>query len=153
MTDNELLLALSDMMDKKLDSKLQPIKNDLCDLKQDVKDLKEDVAVLKEKVASLEDNVAALKEDVLELKENTAIVKWDIRAIKLDSTALREDVTTVRIDVEHTVKPQLYLLAENYVPAAKKYESETAKIASMQEDSDIIKKVVTEHSKKIQTMA
>ena len=43
MTDNELLLALSDMMDKKLDSKLQPIKNDLCDLKQDVKDLKEEI--------------------------------------------------------------------------------------------------------------
>lgn len=29
MTDNELLLALSDMLDKKLDSRLQPIENRL----------------------------------------------------------------------------------------------------------------------------
>ena len=29
MTENELLLAISDMMDQKLKSELQPIKNDL----------------------------------------------------------------------------------------------------------------------------
>lgn len=33
MTDNELLLALSDMMDKKLDAKLQPIRDDTTDIK------------------------------------------------------------------------------------------------------------------------
>ena len=33
MTDNELLLAISDLMDKKLKSELQPIKDDLQELK------------------------------------------------------------------------------------------------------------------------
>ena len=41
MTDNELLLAISDMMDKKLDARLQPIENDIksvyTDLEQIVK--------------------------------------------------------------------------------------------------------------------
>ena len=33
MTDNELLLAISNMMDKKLEAQLQPIKNDLTGVK------------------------------------------------------------------------------------------------------------------------
>ena len=40
MTDNELLLAISDMMDKKLKSELQPIKNDLENVKNDVEQVK-----------------------------------------------------------------------------------------------------------------
>lgn len=89
MTDNELLLVISDMLDKKLDPKLQPLEN-------------------------------------------------DIRNIKLD--------------IENTMKPQLNLLAENYVPAAKRYENVTAQIGAMQADIEIIKKVVAEHSKKLQSL-
>lgn len=89
MTDNELLFAISDMLDKKLDPKLQPLEN-------------------------------------------------DIRNIKLD--------------IENTMKPQLNLLAENYVPAAKRYENVTAQIGAMQADIEIIKKVVAEHSKKLQSL-
>lgn len=41
MTDNELLLAISDIFDKKLDSALQPIKNDITDIKLDIDIYKE----------------------------------------------------------------------------------------------------------------
>ncbi|MBQ4523111.1 MAG: hypothetical protein IJA10_09200 [Lachnospiraceae bacterium] len=36
MTDNELLLAISDMLDTKLKSELKPIKEDIRTLKEDV---------------------------------------------------------------------------------------------------------------------
>ena len=44
MTDQELLQAMSEMMDKKL----EPIKADIAEMKEDVAELKEDVAELKE---------------------------------------------------------------------------------------------------------
>ena len=78
MTDNELLLAISDMMDKKLDARLAPIENE------------------------------------------------------------------IRSDIK--------LLAENYVPAAKKYEKEAAKIEAMQADLEVMKKVIQEHSQKLQNI-
>ena len=90
MTDNELLLAISDLIDKKLDSKLQP---------------------------------------------------------------LQDDITSIKIDIENTIKPQLQLLSENYVPAAKRFEKASAKIEAMQADIDILKKVVTEHSDKLKRIA
>jgi len=40
MTDNELLLAISNLMDKKLEAELQPIKNDLQHVKNDIKGVK-----------------------------------------------------------------------------------------------------------------
>lgn len=36
MSDNELLLALSDMLDKKLNAQLDPIKKDINDIKNEV---------------------------------------------------------------------------------------------------------------------
>ena len=35
MTDNELLLAISDIMDKKLDARLKPIENDIKSIKDE----------------------------------------------------------------------------------------------------------------------
>ena len=94
MTDNELLLALSDMMDVKLKT--------------------------------------ALQTELQPLKD-------DIRYIKLHL----ENVTDKNID----------LLAENYVPAAKRYEKAVPEIEAMQADIEIMKKIITEHSQKLQKLA
>lgn len=40
MTDNELLLAISEMMDKKLKSELAPLKNELEETKQEIHKIK-----------------------------------------------------------------------------------------------------------------
>lgn len=94
MTDNELLLALSDLLETKfkamLQAELQPIKDDIRDIK---------------------------------------------------------------LDIENSIKPDIKLLSENYVPAAKKYEKATPQIEAMKADIEIIKKVVTEHSEKLQKIS
>ena len=97
MTDNELLLAISDMMDKKLDARLAPMEN-------------------------------------------------DIKSIKLEQR---------RIDsiIENEIRSDIKLLAENYVPATKQYENEFSKMEAMQADIDLLKKVVLEHSQKLQNIS
>lgn len=90
MTDNELLLAISDIFDKKLQSALQPIK---------------------------------------------------------------DDINSIKIDIENGVKPQINLLSENYVPAAKRYEKASAKIDALQADIELLKKVVKEHSERLNKTA
>ena len=47
----------------------------------------------------------------------------------------------------------IQLLAENYVPAAKKYEKAVPEIQAMQVDIEIMKKVIAEHSEKLQRLA
>lgn len=43
MSDNELLLALSDIMDAKLDAKLEPLKVDIEEIKTDIRSIKLDI--------------------------------------------------------------------------------------------------------------
>lgn len=45
------------------------------------------------------------------------------------------------------------MLAENYMPAAKKYTKEAAKMETMQADIDVLKSVVREHSEKLQKIS
>lgn len=71
MTDNELLLAMSELVEKKLKTELQPLKDDIRDLK---------------------------------------------------------------LMAENMIKPNIQLLAENYVPAAKRFERTSTRIESMETD-------------------
>lgn len=45
------------------------------------------------------------------------------------------------------------LLAENYVPAAKKFEKAVPQIESLQADIELMKKVIAEHSQKLQMIS
>ena len=90
MSDNELLLAMAELIDKKLESQLQPLKDDIRDIK---------------------------------------------------------------LTIENNITPNIQLLAENYVPAAKRYEKESTEIDNLKIDIDLIKKVIKEHSEKLNRIA
>lgn len=48
---------------------------------------------------------------------------------KLDAKLepIQNDLRNIKLDIENDIKPQLRLLAENYVPAAIRYERESVK--------------------------
>lgn len=57
MTDNELLLAMSDLLDKKL----QPIKDDLQTTKDDLRNVKDDLEIVKRDVKHLKKKAISLQ--------------------------------------------------------------------------------------------
>ena len=68
-------------IEKILDVKLKPIKNDVGSLKTDVKDLKTDVKVLKTDVNLLKGDVTILKTGVLTMKKDIAKIRNDQKTI------------------------------------------------------------------------
>ena len=97
MTDNELLLAISDIMDKKLEARLQPLENEIESIKYEQK--------------------------------------------------------RINIIIENEIRTDVKKLAENYLPAAKRYEKETAKIEAIEADIEVMKSVIREHSEKLQKIS
>ena len=91
MTDNELLLAISDMLDKKLESNLKPLEN-------------------------------RLKRIEVDLLENNVI-------------------------------PRLNTIESCYTDTYNRYKDYVDKIESVFDDIELLKKVVTEHSEKLQKLA
>lgn len=73
--------------------------------------------------------------------------------MRQDITRLGDKVTLISVTLENEIRPNIQLLAENYVPAAKRYEKASDKIEFVAADIDILKKVVTGHSEKLQKIS
>ena len=132
MTNDELLLAMSDMMDTKLAGALRPVREDIAELKTDVAELQADVENLKTGMAKLETGVAKLENGVAQL---------EIGMQKLD-----DRVTKIELHLENVTDRNIKILAENYVPATKRFEEVTLQIPDMQCDIEVLKNVTAEHS-------
>lgn len=132
MTNDELLLAMSDMMDTKLAGALRPVREDIAELKTDVAVLQADVENLKTGMAKLETGVAKLE---------NGVAKLEIGMQKLD-----DRVTKIELHLENVTDRDIKILAENYVPATKRFEEVTLQIPDMQCDIEVLKNVTAEHS-------
>ncbi len=123
----EDLLAISQI----LDVKLEPLKGD---------------------IASLQEDVASLKEEVSSLKEEVELLKEDMYLVKKDILILKEEQHRTNLIIENELRPQIRLLAENYLPAAKRYLEEAEQIKEMRSDIDMLKVVVEQHSQQLQAL-
>lgn len=124
----EDLLAISQI----LDVKLEPLKGD---------------------IASLQEDVASLKEEVSSLKNDVELLKEDMCLVKKDILILKEEQHRTNLIIENELRPQIRLLAENYLPAAERYLEEAEHIKEMRSDIDMLKDVVAQHSQQLQALA
>lgn len=96
MEEKQLLNAISDLMDEKL----QPVK-------VDIRELKEDAGVLKQDVSGLKKDVGGLKEDVEKLSEKQVIMEG-----KMDVMA--QNVNNIEFILENKVYHEIHLVAESH---------------------------------------
>ena len=97
MTDNELLLAISEMMDSKLKSELQPLKNDI--------------------------------------------------------QSIKNEVHQIKLYQENVIIPRLNTIESCYTDTYNRYRDYADKMDAAFADIELLKKVVTEHSEKLQKLA
>lgn len=127
MNNKELLLAISDMLDEKLEKKLEE--------KLDAK--------LDEKLEPIKVDIRTLKDDVSDLKDRVSNLETDMKEVKNEQVRMN-------LVIKNEIRPDIKLLVENYVPAARKYERSVSKIEDMQMDIRVMKGVITEHSELLQ---
>ena len=135
MSDQELLSAISDIVEEKI----EPLKQDIKGLKEDVSGLKGDVSGLKGDVNGLKGNVNGLKKDVNSLTS------------RMDS--LEKEVRRNSILIENDVLPRLQTIEKLYVDSSKIYMEKAAQIDGMQDDIDVMKVVIQEHSEKLEKIS
>lgn len=98
--------------------------------------------------------MALTNEDLLAISQLLDVkLKAELEPLKKDVKSILDEQTRINLIIENDIQHDIQLLAENYVPAAKRYEKATAQIEAMQADIDILKKVVTSHSEKLQKIS
>lgn len=103
MTDNEILLSLSNMLD--------PIREDIREMKSDI--------------ARLENNVVEI------------------------STRLKR----VELNQENIILPRLETIEVCYTSTYERYKNSVEDYDTLKQDMSVVKKVVAEHSKKLQMIS
>lgn len=104
MTDNELLLAISNMMDVKL----EPVTKDIQGMKEDINGMKKDIDEVKDRVKNIE------------------------------------------LTQENKILPRLNTIEACYTSTYDRYKDSVGDYEAMKQDISILKKVVAEHSEKLQ---
>ena len=124
MSDNELLLAISNMMDVKLKAGLAPIKNDVQEIKQDVHNLKSRMQSMESRMQSMENRMQNVKNEVHQIK----------------------------LCQENVILPRLNTIEACYTETFKRYKDNADKMDAAFEDIALLKETVAEHSEQIQKL-
>ncbi len=66
---------------------------------------------------------------------------------------VEENVHEAKLYLENDIDVKINILVENYVPAAKRYESASKEIENIKTDLDVVKKTVAEHSEILKALA
>ena len=95
--------------------------------------------------------MALANEDLLAISQ-LLDTKLDSK-LKSELQPVKDSIRDIKLHLENVTDRNIQLLTENYVPAAKRYEKASAEIEAMQADIEIIKKVIAEHSDKLQKIS
>ncbi len=124
MVDREMLEAISQMMESKLEQAIEPIRTDLADVKSDLEEVKH--------------RVTAIEVTQENVKSDLDGVKTDLAGVKSDLEEVKHRVTTIEVTQENDVKTQLRLLGEGQQGMNEKFK----KLDQVAEDVEDIKGTV-----------
>ena len=156
MTDNELLHAISSMMD----TKLEPIKKDVQVLGERMQALEDKVQVLGERMQALEDKVQVLGERMQALEGKVQVLGERMQTLEdkvqvLDDRTLTMNDRLVAAELfqENVIMPRLDTIESCYTDTYIRYRNHAEKMETAFDDIEVLKKVVTNLSDQRQKMA
>lgn len=155
MFDAESMRQLSEMLDEKFEVNNAKLKKELkAELKAELKtELGEELSA-KLKTELGEELSAKLKTELREefRSEMKGLeLKMEANTARLEAQIfhLQDDVRSIKVTIDEELRPSIRILAENYVPAAKRFEASSREIDSMKADIALLNYTVGRHSEQL----
>ncbi|MBP3603878.1 MAG: hypothetical protein J6J79_07005 [Lachnospiraceae bacterium] len=138
MTDNEVLLSLSRM--------IEPIRNKISEMCDDITKMHGDITEMRGDITEMRGDITEMRGDITEMREDITEIRSDIADIK---TRLKK----VEVVQENVILPRLETIEACYTSTYDRYRRGADDFEMMKQDMEIIKKVVAEHSVKLQKIS
>ena len=142
MTDNELLFAISNM--------IEPLKKEVQDFKDE---LRGDIHSVGHEMQNFKDNLQTLKDDLQGVKDDLQGVKDDLQGVKNDLREVKDRVKKIEMTQEIIILPRLDTIEACYTSTYYRYKEQVETYESMKQDISILKSIVAEHSEKLQKIS
>ena len=174
MTNNELVLSISDMIDSKLNAGLRLMKNEMQDMKGELQTelrtmeqgLRSDMQTMEQGLRSdmqkMEQGLRSdmqkmeqeLRSDIQELRSDMQTMEQGLRSdMKKMEQELKSDIHMLKLCQENLILPRLNTIESCYTDTYRRYRDDADQMEAVSADVDIMKKVIAEHSQRLQKLA
>ena len=179
MGEKEFLATLSELLDKKIDVivtekipavleealeySLLPKLNIILDAKLEARFAEQNAkfearfAQIEARLAQIDDRFAQIDDRFAQIDDKFEFYNANLEAsfsrLESEIFKLQDAVKDINLRLDNEIMPNIRLLSENYVPAAKRYEAASDEIIAIRSDVDLLKIVVSQHSKRLEQMA
>ena len=174
MTNNELLLSISDMIDSKLNAGLRLMKNEMQDMKGELQTelrtmeqgLRSDMQTMEQGLRSdMQKMEQELRSDIQELRSDMQTMEQGLRSdmqtmeqglrsdMKKMEQELKSDIHMLKLCQENLILPRLNTIESCYTDTYRRYRDDADQMEAVSADVDIMKKVIAEHSQRLQKLA
>lgn len=124
MTNEELLVAMSNMMDQRLDEKLEPLKKDMSEVKDRVTNIENRVTNIENRVTNIENRVTNMETQITNIKDR---------------------VTNIELNIENDIRPGIITLCDAYGTQFDRYSISIESHEKMKTDIEVMKSIVSRH--------
>ena len=139
MNNTELLHAISNIMDQKLEEKVMP----------EIKSLGDRFDGLEKRFDGLEERFDGLEERFGGLEERFDGLEERFDGLEERFDGLDNKVKNIELTLENDVVPRLSHIEQCYIDTFERYQEGVKKIDKMQMDIEVIKLTVTDHSEEL----
>lgn len=156
MTNNELLLSISDMIDSKLNAGLRLMKNEMQDMKGELQtELRTMEQGLRSDMQKMEQGLRSdMQKMEQELRSDMQTMEQELRSdMKKMEQELKSDIHMLKLCQENLILPRLNTIESCYTDTYRRYRDDADQMEAVSADVDIMKKVIAEHSQRLQKLA
>ncbi len=160
MTDNELLLAIADIMDRKMDARFRPVENgmqtiqsEICIMKEDIRTMQGEMQGMKGDIRAIQGEMQDMKEDIRTIQSEMQDMKEDIRAIQDEMQVMHNEIHNTKLFQENILLPRLNTIESCYTDTYERYKKGADRMEATFVDTELLKRVVSEHSEKLKKIS
>ena len=131
MTNEELLVAMSNMMDQRLDEKLEPLKKDMSEVK--------------DRVTNIENRVTNIENRVTNIETRMTKIENRVTNMETQITNIKDRVTNIELNIENDIRPGIITLCDAYGTQFDRYSISIESHEKMKTDIEVLKSIVSRH--------
>jgi len=145
MTDNEVLLSLSRM--------IEPIRNKISEICDDITKMRGDITEMRGDITEMRGDITEMRGDNTEMRGDITEMRGDITEMKSDIADIKTRLKKVEVVQENVILPRLETIEACYTSTYDRYRRGADDFEMMKQDIEVVKKVVAEHSVKLQMIS
>lgn len=149
MPNNELLIAISDMMD----TKLRPVNEQLERMEQKLGTVEEKLGAVEQRLDVVEEKLDAVEQRLDVVEEKLGAVEQRLDVVDQSLEGMEQRLKKIEFAQENIILPRLQNIEACYTSTYERYRDGVDQIVSMQSDIDVIITTITRHSEILQKFA